>query len=53
MGEKLYYWEMKGVPLRIEIGPRDVANGECIIIPRDIGKTGSVTLKLELVEIGV
>jgi len=25
-GEKFYFWEMKGVPLRLEIGPRDYQN---------------------------
>ncbi|MCD6095104.1 MAG: proline--tRNA ligase [Thermoprotei archaeon] len=32
-GEKFYYWELKGVPLRIEIGPRDVANN-CVTVSR-------------------
>lgn len=26
-GAKYYYWEMRGVPLRLEIGPRDIDNG--------------------------
>jgi prolyl-tRNA synthetase len=26
---------MKGVPLRIEIGPRDIENGECVVVRRD------------------
>jgi len=29
-GAKYFEWERKGVPLRIEIGPRDVKNGVCI-----------------------
>jgi prolyl-tRNA synthetase len=29
-GAKYFEWERKGVPLRIELGPRDVANGECV-----------------------
>ena len=29
-GAKYFEWERKGVPLRIEVGPRDVANGVCI-----------------------
>ena len=37
-GEKYYFWERKGVPIRIEIGPRDVRNGEAIIIRRDTGE---------------
>jgi len=30
MGAKIYEWERKGVPLRIELGPRDVKNGSCV-----------------------
>jgi prolyl-tRNA synthetase len=29
-GEKYYEWERKGVPIRIEVGPRDVASGEAM-----------------------
>lgn len=29
-GEKYYEWERKGVPIRIEVGPRDVAGGEAM-----------------------
>ncbi|GMH10686.1 hypothetical protein Nepgr_012527 [Nepenthes gracilis] len=42
-GWKFNFWEMKGVPLRIEIGPRDVFNGSVVISRRDIpGKQGKV-----------
>ncbi|KAJ1394832.1 Prolyl-tRNA synthetase, class II [Sesbania bispinosa] len=42
-GWKFNFWEMKGVPLRIEIGPRDVSNGSVVISRRDIpGKQGKV-----------
>ncbi len=34
-GWKFNEWEMKGVPLRIEIGPRDIENGQCVIVRRD------------------
>ena len=30
MGAKFFEWERKGVPLRIEIGPRDVSQGVCV-----------------------
>jgi prolyl-tRNA synthetase len=33
-GAKYYRWEMKGVPLRIEIGPRDVRNNNCVFVRR-------------------
>ena len=34
-GYKFNYWEMKGVPIRIEIGPRDIENNQCVIVRRD------------------
>ena len=34
-GAKYYHWELKGVPLRLEIGPRDVANNACVLVRRD------------------
>ena len=33
-GAKFYEWERKGVPLRIEIGPRDVSNQEVVLVRR-------------------
>lgn len=36
-GEKYYEWEKKGVPIRIEIGPKDVAKNRCILVRRDTG----------------
>ena len=33
-GWKYAEYEMKGVPLRIEIGPRDIENGQCVIVTR-------------------
>ncbi len=43
-GWKFNEWEMKGVPIRIEIGPRDVKVKKCIIIRRDTSKKEIVTL---------
>ncbi len=34
-GYKFNYWEMKGVPLRLEIGPRDIENNQCVAVRRD------------------
>jgi prolyl-tRNA synthetase len=40
-GWKFNYWELKGVPLRVEIGPRDVAQGTVVLARRDLpGKAG-------------
>ena len=33
-GAKFYHWEMKGVPLRMEIGPRDIAQNQVIVTDR-------------------
>lgn len=33
-GSKFYHWEMKGVPVRIEIGPRDVAQQQAVVVDR-------------------
>jgi len=41
-GNKYYDWELKGVPLRIEIGPRDIAKKELVLVRRDTGQKKSV-----------
>ncbi len=33
-GFKYNDWELRGVPVRIEIGPRDAANGQVVLVPR-------------------
>jgi len=35
-GEKNYYWEKRGVPLRIEIGPKDIEAEKYIVSRRDL-----------------
>jgi prolyl-tRNA synthetase len=37
-GWKFNEWEMRGVPIRLEIGPRDVENGQVILARRDTGE---------------
>ncbi len=34
-GWKFSEWEMRGVPLRLEIGPKDIANQQCVLVRRD------------------
>lgn len=34
-GYKFADWEMKGVPLRLEIGPRDIENNRCVLVKRN------------------
>jgi prolyl-tRNA synthetase len=43
-GWKFAEYEMKGVPLRIEIGPRDIENGQCVIAMRTGGEKAAVSL---------
>ena len=33
-GWKFAEYEMKGVPVRLEIGPRDIENGQCVLVSR-------------------
>lgn len=44
-GYKFNEWELKGIPIRIEIGPRDVENNEVVVARRDTGE--KVTLPME------
>ena len=44
-GWKFSQWEMKGVPLRIEIGPKDIQNEKCVFVRRDTGEKFDVSLK--------
>jgi len=44
-GNKYYDLELKGVPVRIEIGPKDVQKKEVVIARRDTGKKTSVSQK--------
>ncbi len=34
-GKKYYEWEMRGIPLRIEVGPRDLQNKKVVTFRRD------------------
>ena len=43
-GFKFAEQEMRGFPLRIEIGPRDIANGECVVVRRDTHEKETVKL---------
>ncbi|MBU5557999.1 MAG: proline--tRNA ligase [Candidatus Aenigmarchaeota archaeon] len=51
-GEKFYEWEMAGVPVRIEIGPKDLEKGGATLVRRDTGKkefvkTDKIAARLE------
>ena len=43
-GWKFAQYEMKGVPVRVEIGPRDIENNSCVLVRRDNGEKTAVSL---------
>jgi prolyl-tRNA synthetase len=43
-GYKYADWEMRGVPVRLEIGPKDIAKDQCVLVRRDNRKKESVPL---------
>ena len=44
MGWKCAQYEMKGGPLRVEVGPRDMENGQCVLVRRNDGEKTVVAL---------
>ncbi|MAG26585.1 proline--tRNA ligase [Candidatus Pacearchaeota archaeon] len=43
-GFKFNEWEMKGIPIRIEIGPKDLAKQSVVLVRRDNGKKENVKI---------
>lgn len=43
-GFKFAECEMRGIPLRVEIGPRDIENNQCVLVRRDNGEKLTVGL---------
>jgi prolyl-tRNA synthetase len=43
-GYKFNEWELKGVPLRVELGPRDIAAGQATVFRRDLATKEAVPL---------
>lgn len=43
-GWKYNEWEVKGVPIRVEIGPKDVEKKQVVIVRRDLGKKEFVSV---------
>jgi prolyl-tRNA synthetase len=44
-GFKFNDWELKGIPLRIEIGPKDIAKKQVMLVRRDTGKKEAVGIE--------
>jgi prolyl-tRNA synthetase len=43
-GAKYYDWELRGVPLRMELGPRDLEKQQAVLVRRDTKEKKSVSL---------
>ena len=43
-GAKFAEWELKGIPLRIEIGPKDIDNKQVVLVRRDLLQKNFVSL---------
>ena len=43
-GWKFNEWELKGVPVRLEIGPKDIEKGQCVLARRDTHEKSFVSL---------
>ena len=37
-GWKFNHWELKGVPIRMELGPKDLKNNQVVLVRRDNGQ---------------
>jgi prolyl-tRNA synthetase len=44
-GRRSTDWELKGVPVRVEVGPRDLAAGQATLVRRDTGAKESVPVE--------
>lgn len=45
-GWKFNHWEQKGVPIRIEIGPRDFTSRQCRVVRRDTGDKTDISFEI-------
>ncbi|MGY5874324.1 MAG: proline--tRNA ligase [Candidatus Thorarchaeota archaeon] len=51
-GWKYNWWEMKGVPIRVHIGPKEVAESKVVLFRRDLLKKETIELKQIVKRIG-
>ena len=50
-GWKFNEYEMRGIPIRLELGPRDLENGQCVLVPRVSGEKTPVPLDRAAAEV--
>ncbi len=51
-GRRAVDWELKGAPVRIEVGPRDMATGNVVLVRRDNGEKTTIALGAAAVAVG-
>ncbi|MBD3208976.1 proline--tRNA ligase [Candidatus Woesearchaeota archaeon] len=44
-GFKYNEWELKGIPIRIEVGPKDIATDSCVLVKRNDGTKQAIKLQ--------
>ncbi len=44
-GRRVTDWEIKGIPVRVEVGPRDIEAGQATVVRRDTGEKEAVALE--------
>ena len=49
-GWKFNHWELRGVPLRLEVGPRDIAAEQVLVTRRDTGEKAALPLQADMVD---
>jgi prolyl-tRNA synthetase len=51
-GRRATDWELKGVPVRVEVGPRDLAQGTVTLVRRDTGHKQQVAVDAAVARVG-
>jgi prolyl-tRNA synthetase len=52
-GFKFNDWEMKGIPIRIELGPKDMNEGKVVLVRRDTGERRCLGMRdIDIIRIG-
>jgi len=51
-GRKFNEWELKGIPLRVEVGPKDLASAQAVLVRRDTRTKRAVKLSALAEEVG-
>ena len=50
-GWKFSEQEMRGIPIRVELGPKDIENNQCVLVRRDTREKTVVSLVFQSIRI--